>query len=415
VKAPDPSVQDDCSAGRAQGERTVATDVYWLMPGPQAFSNGVAAAVIEHRWLTVRTPANPPLGFASAVEAALHRAHLDNEQTRWVKVIDRQDVAVLVGTLFGVSALHPAQVAQLHGTIRTIVLEASTEVAASACQEYLDAFADAVLHVPRARGLARLLVLLPESLSSTKAPVSRYPQEFVFSGALTPQEMQAYVAVRMAERSGPGNTELFRMLVTEFAGFDPQLAEELIAFSDEKLLELPGSLATVSARGDALWRTGRWSAGCYAEVGGERRRHVLYELYLSRHAGPDQRDANEWLRRRYWRACLRSLLPWLEERRSRVIETLRPSLELHLKGTGGKAIRTTASGYRIETAIDDLEYNQIPALVIHEGLKVSGTRPKLAVDLCFAAKRVRDGMAHMRPPEARNILDMTDLMQRLLG
>ncbi len=126
----------------------------------------------------------------------------------------------------------------------------------------------AVVHVPRARRQASLLTVLPEPLDATKAPVARSPQEIVFSGALTSQEMLAYVAVRMAERSGPGNTELFRALVTEFAGFDAQLAEELIAFPDEALLELPGSLVSLSASGDALWRTGRWSAGCHAEVGG---------------------------------------------------------------------------------------------------------------------------------------------------
>jgi hypothetical protein len=415
VKAPDTPVHKDCCDARTLGERTVATEVYWLMPGPRAFGDAVAAAVVEHRWLTIRTPASATPGFASAIEAALHRAHLDNEQSRWVRSADHHEIAALIGTLFGVPALHPAQLAHMSGTVRTIVLEPKGEHATAACQQYLEAFAEAVLHVARASGQASVIAVLPESLGATKAPIARPPQQIVFSGALTTQEMQAYVAVRMEERSGPGSTELFRMLITEFAGFDAQLAEELIGFSDEALLLLPTSLSALSAAGDALWRTGRWSAGCYADVGGERRRHVLYELYLSRHGGPDQCDANEWLKRRYWRACLRSLLPWLEERRSRVIEVLRPALEQHLKGTGGKAVRTTASGHRIETSINDLEYNQIPALVLNESFRANGARPKLAVDLCFAAKRVRDSMAHMRPPEARYILDLTDLMQRLLG
>lgn len=415
VKAPETVVHGARPEARALGERTIATEVYWLMPGPQAFSDAVATAVLENRWLTIRTPASATPGFVSAIEAALERAHLDNEQSRWVRSADHHDVATLIGTLFGMAALHPAQLAEMSGPVRTIVLEPKGEQASAACEVYLEAFAEAVAHVPRARGQASVIAVLPQSLDATKAPIGRPPQQIVFSGALTPHEMQAYVAVRMADRSGPGSTELLRMLVTEFAGFDAQLAEELIGFSDEALLDLPASLASLSAANDSLWRTGRWSAGCYADVCGERRRHVLYELYLSRHAGPDQRDASEWLKRRYWRACLRSLLPWLEERRSRVIDVLRSALEQHLMATGGKAVRTTASGYRIETSIDDLEYNQIPGLVLNESFTANGIRPKLAVDLCFAAKRVRDSMAHMRPPDVRYILEMTDLMQRLFG
>jgi hypothetical protein len=141
----------------------------------------------------------------------------------------------------------------------------------------------------------------------------------------------------------------------------------------------------------------------------------LYELYLSRHEGPDQRDATDWLKRRYWRACLRTLLPWLEERRSRVIGILRPALESHLKSSGGKAVRTTDSGFRLETSLDDLEYNQIPGLVRHERFDVSGNvRMSRAVDVCFAAKKVRDDIAHMRPPQPGDILALTSKMEEVL-
>lgn len=400
---------------RVEADKTVATDVYWLMTGPRVFSDRVAAGVLEHRSLAIFIPARSIPGFITALEKALQRAHLDNEQTRWVKIADEHDVATLVGTLFDTPALHPIQLAHRHGSIRTVVLQPTSESAAAACQQYLQAFEESVTHVPRSRGQPTLVVMLPQSLDAPTTPVVRRPQDIVFSGALTHQEMEAYVAVRMGDRSGPGDTELLRMLVSEFAGFDAQLAEQLIRFSDEAILGLPNSLGALYASGDARWRTGRWSAGCYTEEGGKRRRHVLYEYFLSQHAGPEQSDANAWLKRRYWRACLRSLLPWLEERRSQVIGVLRGALEQHLKKTGGKAVRSTDSGYRIETAIDDLEYNQIPALVRHEGLTVGGARQKLAVDVCFAAKRVRDSMAHMRPPEARQIFELNDLMARLLG
>jgi hypothetical protein len=68
-------------------------------------------------------------------------------------------------------------------------------------------------------------------------------------------------------------------------------------------------------------------------------------------------------------------------------------------GKGSKNVRTTDSGFRLETSLDDLEYNQIPGLVRHERFDVSGNvRMSRAVDVCFAAKKVRDDIAHMRPP-----------------
>ena len=399
---------------RMERERTVATDVYWLMTGPRVFSDSVARAIGKHRWLAIHTPTFTMPGFATALERALERAHLDNEEARWVKVNEQQEVATLIGTLYQVATFQPLQLAQAQSTIRTIVLQPTSETAMNQCKQYLQAFAESTAQLQRARGQLSLVAILPETLDAAREPIASTSQEMLFSGALTPHEMQAYVAVRMGDRSGPGQTDLFRMLVTEFAGYDAQLAEELIGFSDEALLELPRSLQWSSSQGDSRWRTGRWSAGCYADIGGKRQRHVLYELYLSQHAGPDQRDASEWLKRRYWRACLRSLLPWLEERRARVIDVLRAPLEHHLKRTGGKAIRPTLSGAPVETEIDDLEYNQISGMVLNDGFKVSGTRLTLAVNVCFAAKRVRDSMAHMRAPEAGKILELNDLMERLL-
>ena len=401
-------------AGRAEGDRTVATEVYWVMTGPRAFGDAIAAAVLEHRWLAIHIPARPMPGFATTVERALARAHLDDEQARWIRIGDEQDVGTLIGTLFDLPAMNAIQLAHVQGAVRTIVLYPTSEAATGACQNYLKSYEAAVGHVPRQRGQLSLVVVLPQSLDAPRPPIASRPQDIVFAGALTAQEMQAYVAVRMGTRSGPGDTELLRTLVSEFAGFDAQLAEDLIAFSDQAILGLPNSLGMLSGHDDARWRTGRWSAGCYADIEGKRRRHVLYEFFLSQHAGPEQRDAIAWLKRRYWRACLRSLLPWLEERRSLVIDVLRGPLEQHLKKTGGKAVRTTMSGFRVETEIDDLEYNQIPGMVLNERFTVSGSRQKLAVDLCFAAKRVRDSMAHMRPPEAGRILELTDLMARLL-
>lgn len=402
------------------GERpqipTVSTELYWIMPGPRELIDAVASLIVAHRWVSLRVPAIPIAGLHTAIELALQRAHLDNEPTRWLKLGDGMSIPTEIGAALGGSPAYPEQLATTRSEIRTIVLDARSDSAVRDCEQFLLRFSEAIAHSNLDRNQLCILALLPEPLHSPAAPTARASNEIIFSGALNPQEMAAYVAVRMTDRSGPGGTGMLRMLVSEFAGFDARLAEELIALPDDALLALPHSLEALAARADARWRSGRWSAGCHAEIAGKRIRHALHELHISRHAGPEQRDATEWLKRRYWRACVRTILPWLEERRSRVIGVLRGALEQHLKSSGGKAIRSTLGGQRIETDIDDIEYNQIPGLIRYEAFKVLGDpRMKLAVDVCYAAKRVRDDIAHMRAPQPGDVLDVTAKMDRLLN
>jgi hypothetical protein len=395
---------------------SVATDLYWIMPGPRRFIDSVTSAISVHHLVRVRVPAVPIAGLHTALDSALQRAHFDNEHTRWLKIHEGMDVSTEIGSALGSGVVFPEQLAHVSSPIKTIVLDACSENAVEICEKYLTRAEDVASKDEKGREQISVLALLPVSRRSADNPEVMRPEELVFAGALTVQELMAYVAVRMIDRGGPSDTGLLRMLVTEFAGFDVRLAEVLISLQDDALLALPRSLEPLCARSEPRWQSGRWSAGCYAHINGSRTRHALHELYLSRHEGPDQRDATDWLKRRYWRACVRTLLPWLEERRSRVIDVLRPALVTHLKASGGKAVRTTDSGFRLETSLEDLEYNQIPGLVRHERFDVSGNfLMRRAVDVCFAAKKVRDDIAHMRPPQAGDILALTSKMEDVLS
>jgi hypothetical protein len=297
---------------------------------------------------------------------------------------------------------------------RAIILEAMSGDAARHCADYLSRF---ILPAGEPHSRPRLLALIPEVLEAPPPACVPGIREILFSGALSKEEMTAYVGVRMTERVGPEKTGLLRNLVTEFAGFDAQLAEELIGLSDEALFALPQSLESLSAQADSRWRSGRWSALCYADFAGKRIRHTLREVQLSRHAGPEQREAEAALKRKYWRACVRSLLPYLEEHRAAVMAPLRRALEAHASKTGGKLVRPTLTGKRLETAsVDDVEYNQITGLIYHEQFKVpADPKAKQAVEVCYAAKAVRDELAHMRAPKPEAILKMITCMDRLLS
>jgi hypothetical protein len=158
----------------------------------------------------------------------------------------------------------------------------------------------------------------------------------VYSGALTPQEMHAYVAVSH-DRSFRSGYDWASSSAGDGVCRYRCLDGGKTDCNDDALLAFPAvsirycwSRKAGGAAGDGLPDALPISQG--SGIG-----TFFTKMYLAAHVGPEQQDAKEWLKRRHWRACLRSLLPWLEKRRARVIETLRRALEQHLAPTGGQA------------------------------------------------------------------------------
>ena len=396
-------------AGAAQA---VSTELYWVMPTARGFLDALGAKCAMSRNVKIRLPFYPIVGLHRAMEAALERAHLPTPARRWLKIEDGMQVGTQVGAALGEGHMSPEELVLCEPPeARAIILEALGPQASVACSDYLQRFANAQTPSQRPGAHLKLIALVPETIEGSSSNAS--DNEIRYSGALSHGEMSAYLAIRMADRSGPHTTGLLRQLVTEFSGFDASFAEVLMGFSDMELLAMPESLPSLVSDAEGRWRSGQWAALCYAELAGSQVRHTLYEIHLSRHPGPDQRSAQESLRRKYWRACVRSILPYLEEHRSAVMAPLRSALESHTKHSGGKLVRPTISGRRSETtSLDDVEYNQIPGLIHHEQFVIpSEPKARLAVKVCFAAKTVRDETAHMRAPRPESIMELASAME----
>jgi hypothetical protein len=232
--------------------------------------------------------------------------------------------------------------------------------------------------------------------------------------------MKAYVSMCMIGRRGPGSTSLTQHLVAEFAGFDATFAQELMRLSEQDLLELPYSLSRLAHQisgADDIWRGSQFETGSIAEIDGDIQAHVLYEWHLASHEGSMREAAIRSISSRYWRAALRALMPWLEERRHRIITILTPALRLHLAPTGGVRHKTSRNGDRvIEIAIADLEYNDVVQMQLdrQNRLVVSDPRAKAAVDICFKVTKVRNDLAHMKRPNPDSIIDLVEGMDGLL-
>jgi len=168
---------------------------------------------------------------------------------------------------------------------------------------------------------------------------------------------------------------------------------------------------------DAIWRESRFDTGSVAEINGDVQAHVLHEWHLASHKGPMREAAARSIASRYWRAALHALMPWLEERRHRIVMILTPALEVYLSPTGGMMRKTSSRGDRvIEIAISDLECNDLVQMQLdrQNQFMVFDPHQKAAADICFKVTRVRNDLAHMKCPDPDAIVALVQAMDELL-
>lgn len=357
---------------------------------------------------------DPSAGAWQAVQRALDKAQPEPFQLIKLDIQSGTHIESEIGQHFGEVMLSAARLATSSACTGTVVLWPHAEQAASRCLVYFRAFAQAAVldDAP-----SRLVVVLPQSILLPRDADSIEAAEIAFDPALHPEEMEAYVAMRMIDRPGPGSSKLLAALVTEYAGFDAVLAERVIAMDEAKLLNLPHSLAPLMLEDPARWRHAQWAMGSCTVVGGKQIHHSLHEWYLASHPGAQQQTALKASQKRYRRACLHTLIPWMEERRPQVLTLLRKPIEHHLATTGGKLLRTLPNGNRIELDIDamEMEFNTVTGLA-HQGLiRVPGdARSQKALAVCKLAKKVRDDVSHLRAPASRTVVDLVTAMDQLL-
>src|ERR1700719_3049729 len=163
----------------------VSTEIFWIMPGPRAFVETLSAAIASFRVVTLRIPAIPIAGLATAIEAALNRVHQDHAHVRWLKINDGVSLQTEIGTALKTDSLPAEAFGVARGTISTIVLEAQSNAAVLAVENYIATAMQASGNARRESDQPGMLAVLPETLDAPHTPTARGPQDIVFSGALS--------------------------------------------------------------------------------------------------------------------------------------------------------------------------------------------------------------------------------------
>lgn len=378
----------------------VSVPIYWAMPGPTSFLVELGHMLEAHSAVTVCLTRGAVAGAQHVINDAFKRACHEPERVVFLDVHDGSHIESDIGHHFAQVKLSAMELAHwLQPPRITVVLTPWSVRASDRCRAF---FEDFVNESAALSGGAVRLVVVWSLLADPLPPKSR--RELRFDGTLSEDEMHAYVTQRLVGRRGPGSTSLARHLVIEFAGADPLVAEELMALHPNALLELPDALASMPLR----------------DASSDRSSGALTDWLEVRAQTAGSEAARKRLEQRYWRACVRALLPWIEERRLAVIDKLRDSLEDYLFSTKGvwKKPMPWRPGSFQEIAIDDLEFNDVVAMSHRDSpdpFKGLDEVAKAAFAACLKVKKVRDAIAHMRPPAAADTREMIVALDALLN
>lgn len=386
--------------------------LYWALPGPQNFCRKVTDAARVGRALILSFPQYMPVNpiRSQELERALANANIESPIT--LRISDGMNISVEIGTHFDLSNMSAQALAHhTHGAQHAIILQAIGKRAQEQCEKYVAEF---VSSINDSVGDVRLIIAM--SSGEYQSDESHGGIRIIaFDGWLTPSEMEAYVSMRMVNCTGPGSTSLYRHLVTEFSSFDPNLAEMLSNMELSTLLNLPHSLSDTMDADTLRWSRHSWVNGTLALSSPEV--HPLHEWYCATHSGANSGDMQQAAWRRYWRACLKAIVPWLEERRHRVLDTLDRQWKQVERAAGGrdKIQKKMGSSY---IAVDryGLEYGDVifysksPSF---NSIPMHGPETT-ALSICSMAKNVRDDIAHLRAPNPQEVIALINAMDSLL-
>jgi len=356
--------------------------------------------------MAINLPLVTVAGTWDLVQQGIEHAHIT--QVFKIMVSEGTDIAADVGFQFNRTSLNGAQLADhMAHTASAVILRSESQAGMDLCADYAAEFGKAIEH---GQGNVRLITAL-HSEEYAQDVSGAGIQIVTFDGGISHDEMEAYVAVRMMSRPGPGSTRLMRAIVSELAGFDAHFAERLMCLDQSEILSIPNQLNKLLDKSPERWRVSSWLHGTRSHASSEN--HVLHDQYLAEHGSPEQREsARHRITRRYWRACVKVLTPWMEERKQPVLSIFKLHIAQRLTTDG--TIKVARGKRDAFIPPEELEYGNIVGMHYYEGLTPTTPREFTALSVCKCVKAVRDDISHMRAPDPQKVLQLIHEMDALL-
>lgn len=383
----------------------IAPDIYWSLPGPRNFIARITSSMQSSRMVFVNLPLDIMAGTWEGVKRGIHDAHISRIID--LNIVGGMHIPTAVGAHFQDGNGSATALARMETSERIVVMIRADGVARKNAEEYFREFLAA--YSPDVGNVTLICNIHDESMQIDKQ--NDGISVIVFDGGLASDEMEAYVTHRMISTHGPGSTRLRRALVSEFAGFDAEFAEHLISLPVSSILGIQNLLTSIGAENQARWREASMMARTLSKaMPGDC--HVMHLHYLSKFGSGQEADqARRKVDAYYWRACVKTLMPWMEERRHRVISVFLPQIRKFGDPATG-LIQVPMGKKFVDVDPETLEYNNITGMYSQLSLKTPEEHSAMAV--CRLAKEVRDDIAHMRPPRAQKIDQLIQEMEGLM-
>jgi len=368
----------------------IESGLYWQLPAPRNFIRKVATALTSKRGVFINMPRLISPIIHAAIEESLKHTNIHGNPVSLI-VRSGTNIASDLGVHFQQTRISGGQLADLEAPVNTaVILTAADPAAQQHCEDFASDFIKATEH---AEGNIQLIVKIQND-DFLNEQSSAYLTIIPFDGGLKREEMEAYVNLRMIDRDGPQDTRLYRAIVSEFAGFDPYLAERLMTLDDNHIIYIRNYLQPIMEENLDRWRHDSWIQGTHSIVSSNT--HTLRDVYLMHHGtAEEQGQAKKRLDKRYWLACLREITPWLETNRHKVFRPLMPIIKQY---ANNNSLPIPAGNKTISVDLEDLEYGNVSGLIGKNKIYLLHSVERNALYACKSAKIIRDEISHLRAP-----------------
>lgn len=381
---------------------------YWSLPTPRRLLKKITDISATTKVIGINSPKVLTVETWPHAKAALTNLRVSRDFP--LRVRQGTDLSADIGYHFDVKHMSASALAHVvDAPLTAIFLQPEGIGGWNNARDYVMEFIKTLRQSNAVHCPIRIILDMQEDSISIDSKTGEF-SVFAFDGGISSEEMDAYVAMRMIEKMDlpngldTGELQLHKSLIASMAGFDPELAEKLLSWEPNKIISVTDNLTSLLDDEPARWSTTSWINGT---INSHSTLHTLRHQYLKLHGSAAERiSADKAIKKLYWKACVKTITPWIEEIRPIIVKVMRSKLKQQVDHSTGKLAKPISANNTIYIDIDDVELSGIAWMENHRKFPRLNSEEDAAVSVCLAASDVRNEIAHLRAPATQDVMHL---------